>query len=80
MKPVCKIACLALLMNTLPGLGQERVFYKTVQVNGLNIFYREAGPSVELPRFSIAAGLHVIRKTLAYPAMRFLPPAGHLTG
>jgi pimeloyl-ACP methyl ester carboxylesterase len=44
MKPVCKIACLALLMNTLPGIGQERVFYKTVQVNGLNIFYREAGP------------------------------------
>ncbi len=44
MKLVCKIACLALLMNTLPGIGQERVFYKTVQVNGLNIFYREAGP------------------------------------
>ena len=32
-------------MNTLPGIGQERVFYKTVQVNGLNIFYREAGPA-----------------------------------
>ena len=45
MKLVCKIACLALLMNTLPGIGQERVFYKTVQVNGLNIFYREAGPA-----------------------------------
>ena len=30
MKLVCKIACLALLMNTLPGIGQERVFYKTV--------------------------------------------------
>jgi hypothetical protein len=45
MKLVCKIACLALLMNTLPGTGQERVFYKTVQVNGLNIFYREAGPA-----------------------------------
>jgi len=45
MKLVHKIACLALLMNTLPGLGQERVFYKTVQVNGLNIFYREAGPA-----------------------------------
>jgi len=44
MKLVCKIACLALLMNTLPGIGQERVFYKTVRVNGLNIFYREAGP------------------------------------
>ena len=43
MKLVCKIACLALVMNTLPGIGQERVFYKTVQVNGLNIFYREAG-------------------------------------
>ena len=32
-----KIACLALLLNTLPGIGQERVFYKIVQVNGLNI-------------------------------------------
>src|SRR5258708_7099545 len=45
MKLVCKIACLALLMNTLPGIGQERVLYKTVQVDGLNIFYREAGPA-----------------------------------
>lgn len=45
MKLVCKIAYLALFMNTLPGIGQERVFYKTVQVNGLNIFYREAGPA-----------------------------------
>ena len=45
MKLVCKIACLALLMNTLPGIGQERVSYKTVQVNGLNLFYREAGPA-----------------------------------
>jgi len=45
MNLVCKIACLALLMNTLPGIGHERVFYKTVQVNGLNIFYREAGPA-----------------------------------
>ena len=45
MKLVCKIACLALLMNTLPGIGQERVFYKTARVNGLNIFYREAGPA-----------------------------------
>src|SRR5258705_3368653 len=45
MKLVCKIVCLALPMNTLPGIGQERVCYKTVQVNGLNIFYREAGPA-----------------------------------
>src|SRR5437762_12954849 len=45
MKLVCKIACLALLMNTPPEIGQERVFYRTVQVNGLNIFYREAGPA-----------------------------------
>ena len=45
MNLVCKIACLALLMNTLPGIGQERVFYKTVQVDALNIFYREAGPA-----------------------------------
>jgi hypothetical protein len=45
MKLVCKIACVALLMNTLPAISQERVFYKTVQVNGLNIFYREAGPA-----------------------------------
>jgi pimeloyl-ACP methyl ester carboxylesterase len=45
MKLVRKIACLALLMNALPGMGQERVVYKTVQVDGLNIFYREAGPA-----------------------------------
>ena len=45
MKLVCKIVCLALFMNTLAGMGQERVFYKTAQVNGLNIFYREAGPA-----------------------------------
>src|SRR5580692_2693454 len=45
MKLVCKIACVALLMNALPGFGQERVFYKTVQVDGLNIFYREARPA-----------------------------------
>jgi pimeloyl-ACP methyl ester carboxylesterase len=45
MKLVCKIACLAFLMNTLPLIGQERVSYKTVQVNGLDIFYREAGPA-----------------------------------
>jgi len=32
-------------MNTLPGIGQERVFFKTVQLNGLGIFYREAGPA-----------------------------------
>jgi pimeloyl-ACP methyl ester carboxylesterase len=43
MKLICKIVCLALLMNTLSGLSQERVSYKSVQVNGLNIFYREAG-------------------------------------
>src|SRR5436305_1677206 len=36
---------LTLLMNTLPGIGQERVYYKNVQVNGPNIFYREAGPA-----------------------------------
>jgi pimeloyl-ACP methyl ester carboxylesterase len=40
-----KIACLALLMQTLHGFGQEGVRYKTVQVDGLNIFYREAGPT-----------------------------------
>src|SRR5882724_13259886 len=45
MKLACKITCLVLLMNTRPGIGQERVFYKTVPVNSLNIFYREAGPA-----------------------------------
>jgi pimeloyl-ACP methyl ester carboxylesterase len=45
MKLVCKIACLVLFMNAFHGLSQERVLYKTVQVNGLNIFYREAGPT-----------------------------------
>lgn len=32
-------------MNTIHGFTQERVLYKTVQVDGLNIFYREAGPT-----------------------------------
>ncbi len=45
MNLISKIACLALLMNTLDGFGQEGVRYKTVQVDGLNIFYREAGPT-----------------------------------
>ena len=37
MKMVCKIACLALLMNILPGIGQDRVSYKTVQVYQNNL-------------------------------------------
>jgi len=40
-----KIACLALLMNTHRVLGQEGVRFKTVKVDGLNTFYREAGPT-----------------------------------
>ncbi|HEV7924407.1 MAG TPA: hypothetical protein VGR14_03580 [Verrucomicrobiae bacterium] len=32
-------------MNTFPGISQQRVFYKTIQVDGLNVFYREAGPA-----------------------------------
>src|SRR6266403_5547693 len=45
MNLVCKSTGLAQLMNSLSGLSQEHVSYKTVQVNGLNIFYREAGPA-----------------------------------
>jgi pimeloyl-ACP methyl ester carboxylesterase len=45
MNVIPKIACLALIMNTLHGFGQEGVRYQTVQVDGLNIFYREAGPA-----------------------------------
>jgi len=40
-----KIACLALVMNTIHAFSQDRVLYKTVQVDDLNIFYREAGPT-----------------------------------
>jgi pimeloyl-ACP methyl ester carboxylesterase len=42
MKLFWKIACLTLLMNT--GFS-ESVRYKTVPVDGLNIFYREARPT-----------------------------------
>jgi alpha-beta hydrolase superfamily lysophospholipase len=45
MNVISKIACLVLIMNTLHGFGQEGVRYQTVQVDGLNIFYREAGPA-----------------------------------
>ena len=45
MKLLWQLACLALLMSTTPAISQERVAYKTVQVEGLNIFYREAGPA-----------------------------------
>ena len=70
MKLVCKIACLALLMNTLPGIGQERVFYKTVQVNGLNIFYREAGPAngwVILPLHGVPTSSRMYQALLEAP-------------
>jgi len=40
-----KITCLTLVMNALYGFGREGVRYKTVQAGGLNIFYREAGPT-----------------------------------
>jgi pimeloyl-ACP methyl ester carboxylesterase len=39
------VTCFALLMNGIYGFAQERVLYKTVQVDGLDIFYREAGPA-----------------------------------
>ena len=42
---IWKTTCLAVLVNTLQGLGQEVVRYRTVQVSGLSIFYREAGPA-----------------------------------
>ena len=45
MNLIWKITCLAMLVNTLRGFGQEVVRYKTVQVSGLSIFYREAGPA-----------------------------------
>jgi pimeloyl-ACP methyl ester carboxylesterase len=45
MNLISRIACLALFMNAFHGLSQERVLYKTNQVDGLNIFYREAGPT-----------------------------------
>jgi pimeloyl-ACP methyl ester carboxylesterase len=45
MKPIIRAAFLTLLMNPIHTFGQERVFYKTVAVGGVNIFYREAGPS-----------------------------------
>jgi pimeloyl-ACP methyl ester carboxylesterase len=44
MKLLWRVACLALLMSTTAAIGQERVSYKSIQVDGLNIFYREAGP------------------------------------
>src|SRR5882724_6559773 len=45
MNLVLKIAWLALVMNAIHAFSQDRVLYKTLQVDGLNIFYREAGPA-----------------------------------
>ncbi len=45
MNLISRVACLAVLMNTIHGYGREGVSYKTVQVDGLNIFYRESGPT-----------------------------------
>jgi pimeloyl-ACP methyl ester carboxylesterase len=45
MKLVCNVACLVLLMNTHPAGGPEHLSYNTVEVNGLKVFYREAGPA-----------------------------------
>jgi hypothetical protein len=41
MNLICKITCLALLMNALHGFAEEGVRFKTVQAGGLNIFDRE---------------------------------------
>jgi pimeloyl-ACP methyl ester carboxylesterase len=43
MKPTVTTICLMMFMNTLNMLAQEPVSYHTVQIDGLNIFYREAG-------------------------------------
>jgi len=43
MKLVCKNRLPGIACEHTSGIGQERVLYKNVQVNGLNIFYREAG-------------------------------------
>jgi len=40
-----KIVYLAVPMNAPHGFGQELVRYQTVQVDGFNVFYREAGPT-----------------------------------
>src|SRR5690242_19276682 len=45
MKLVWQLAFSALIMSTTPAISQERVAYKTVRVDGLNSFYREAGPA-----------------------------------
>jgi len=44
MKLAALTTCLLILMNTINMLAQEPVTYHTVQVDGLDIFYREAGP------------------------------------
>jgi pimeloyl-ACP methyl ester carboxylesterase len=49
---VAGIALLALMLATAPGINAQRkdnameqqIFYRTVKVDGLSIFYREAGP------------------------------------
>jgi hypothetical protein len=41
MNRICKVTCLALLMNALHGFSQEGVRYRTVQAGGLNICDRE---------------------------------------
>ena len=63
MKLVCKIVCLALLMNTLPGIGQERVFYKTAEVHILDAGHfaldEQAGEVIRLT----AAFMQKLRET-----------------
>jgi len=44
MKPIFPTACLMLLMNPLSAPALEPVSYHTLQINKLDVFYREAGP------------------------------------
>jgi hypothetical protein len=49
MNRICKVTCLALLMNALHGFSQEGVRYRTVQAGGLNICDRELSCTNECP-------------------------------
>jgi pimeloyl-ACP methyl ester carboxylesterase len=44
MRPAVLTTCLIILVNTMNAIAENLVAYNTVQINNLDIFYREAGP------------------------------------
>jgi hypothetical protein len=75
MKSIVRItATLAIVLATTLGVNAQRkdkameqqVFYRSVKVNGLSIFYREAGPK-EAPTILLLHGLPSSSRTSSAP-------------